>query len=149
MLERALDAARRRQYGKLFLFSELVFNNKNMATFDASFLGPTLREALTYKDQESGCQVYNDRQAFELCKQTFYIKKQSDSLAEINNTDTKTDNVEELQQLRAEVAYLRDRVDFDRNDSNQEFIIPVCLGALFIIFFLAAIFIMIKIIWKK
>lgn len=30
MLERVLDAARCRQYGKLFLFSELAFNNKNM-----------------------------------------------------------------------------------------------------------------------
>lgn len=30
MLERVLDIVRCRQYGKLFLFSELAFNNKNM-----------------------------------------------------------------------------------------------------------------------
>ena len=56
-----------------------------MPVFDASVLNPKIREMQTYYDPESGCQVYNDRQAFESCKQTYYLKIQTEQNKEYNN----------------------------------------------------------------
>jgi len=49
-----------------------------MSVINFSNLNPEIREAQTYSDPESGCTVYNDRQAFESCKQAYYLKKQTE-----------------------------------------------------------------------
>ncbi|MFA5184684.1 MAG: hypothetical protein WC456_04135 [Patescibacteria group bacterium] len=119
-----------------------------MATFNASFLSPEIREMQTYKDPESGCQVYNDRQAFELCKQSFYLKKQTAVVVEATNTEARVDNSAELQQLRTELAYLRGHVDVSQNFNTSTLIILFFAGSLFVIFLLLVLLIFKK-IWKK
>lgn len=54
-----------------------------MAIFDVSFLNPKLRK--TYSDSETGCNSYSDQQAFESCKQTYYLKKQNELLGQQEN----------------------------------------------------------------
>lgn len=104
-----------------------------MATFNASFLNPEVREAQTYSDPESGCQVYNDRQAFELCKKAYYLKQQEVAPAAVTSTTGSFDNSLELQQLRSDVAYLREQIDASQNFGNYALIISLCLGFLFVI----------------
>ena len=116
-----------------------------MATFDASFLNSEIRDAQTYKNQESGCQVYNDRQAFELCKQSYYLKEQTAPVTVATNTESKIDNSIELQQLRLEVAYLRGRADVNQNFGTSTLIVSFFAGALFVIFLLLVLLIFKKI----
>lgn len=67
-----------------------------MPTFNMSFLNEEFRQLNTYTDEESGCRVYEDRQAFELCKQSYYLKKQTVNTQPTNNNDETNQEIESL-----------------------------------------------------
>ncbi|MEA2088706.1 MAG: hypothetical protein U9O55_02610 [Patescibacteria group bacterium] len=133
-----------------------------MAIFNVSELNPKIREMKTYSDPETGCYSYNDQQAFESCKQTYYLKKQNEILSqqennfvpERNNIDQKDielmkSQIEtmqqkiELQQKKIIAAKTQQDVQISQKDNifftDLQSMLALCLLVILIVGFVAGI----------
>ena len=141
-----------------------------MSVINFSNLNPEIREAQTYSDPESGCTVYNDRQAFESCKQAYYLKKQTerqgqtqqsqinqtdnDDTSDVSTSDTESQLIEskfqlintQLQDIQEEVSTLK-----AENTRTKEYFndgLYICIGVITtIVLIISANYILRK--WKK
>ena len=58
-----------------------------MAIFNVSELNPEIREMKTYSDPETGCSSYDNQAAFEACRQSYFLKQQSETLKQQENNN--------------------------------------------------------------
>lgn len=85
-----------------------------MPIFNVSELNPEIREMKIYSDSETGCYSYDDQQAFESCKQTYYLKKQNeilsqqggDSASEQNNMDQK-----DIELMKSQIETIQQEIE--------------------------------------
>ena len=61
-----------------------------MPVFNVGFLNKEFRESQTYSDQETGCVSYQDKSAFEECRQSYFLKQQNIIL---NNNSTQNNEL--------------------------------------------------------
>ncbi len=97
--------------GGLFVF-------KNMAVF-------SLPHVKNYYDEESGCNINNDRQAFELCKQSYYLKRQTEQNKSNNNSTNNqvTSSPETIdpkfEYINSELATLKQEINHIKSNGNN------------------------------
>ena len=90
-----------------------------MPIINVSELNPEIREMKTYSDSETGCYSYDDQQAFESCKQTYYLKKQNEILSqqenvvvsEQNNTDQ-----EDIESMKSQIETMQQEIELQQKE---------------------------------
>lgn len=90
-----------------------------MPIFNVSELNPEIREMKTYSDSETGCYSYDDQQAFESCKQTYYLKNQNeilsqqggDSVSEQNNMDQK-----DIELMKSQIETIQQEIELQQKE---------------------------------
>ena len=88
-----------------------------MAILNVSFLNPEMRK--TYSDSETGCNSYSDQQAFESCKQTYYLKKQNEILSQQENTSVpEQDNTDQkdIELMKVQIETMQQEIELQQKE---------------------------------
>ncbi len=110
----------------LIIFT-FVIDFKIMATFNFSELNPEIREMKTYSDSETGCTSYDDQAAFEACRQSYFLKQQSEQKnAEQKDIKLIESQIETLQQeiksQQKEIRILKAQQDVQAPQKDNTFL---------------------------
>lgn len=107
-----------------------------MPTFNVSELNKEIRDMRTYSDSETGCVVYDDRSAFEQCRQAYFLKQQN--VIPSNDTTVKNESPQIDNQLLIENTQLNTELLILQKD-NANLILQNQMQKQFMIFSLCFI----------
>ena len=88
-----------------------------MPVFNFSELNSEYIKMLTDSDPETGCTVYNDKVAFEQCRQSYFLKQQNNILQGSTSGGTTSNQITqelliENNTLKSEIAQLKSQNNF-------------------------------------
>ena len=91
-----------------------------MAIINVSELNPEIREMKTYSDSETGCYSYDDQQAFESCKQAYYLKEQNEILSQQENVPVLEQNnnidQEDIELMKSQIETMQQEIELQQKE---------------------------------